>query len=115
MQQCLCGAPTYLVLAVKQSTCCAGGSSGWQAPEQLVARSGGDARQTRAVDIFSLGLVLFYCLTGGGHPFGESYERDSNILQVGPCLQQVSGCETAQQSPAQLFCACLRSSKPPSA
>ncbi|KAG5007721.1 hypothetical protein AAZX31_09G179700 [Glycine max] len=53
-----------------------GGSSGWQAPEQLVR-----GRQTRAVDIFSLGCVLFFCITGGRHPFGERIERDINILK----------------------------------
>ncbi|KAK8997067.1 hypothetical protein V6N11_020558 [Hibiscus sabdariffa] len=51
------------------------GSSGWQAPEQL--RQG---RQTRAVDLFSLGCVLFFCITGGKHPYGDSIERDVNIL-----------------------------------
>lgn len=111
-----------------------GGSSGWQAPEQLISRSGGTARQTNsgklfacdkrvdlrirraswlahkmlpfggayhlhalsitarpaptnapdcfaAVDVFSFGLLLHYCLTAGQHPFGELYERDANILQ----------------------------------
>ena len=97
-----------------------GGSSGWQAPEQLIGRSGGTARQTNsgeylpgtwctllaaghtlscirpggiaanltapsvlspAVDVFSFGLLLHYCLTAGQHPFGEQYERDANILQ----------------------------------
>ncbi|CAL5197392.1 unnamed protein product [Lathyrus oleraceus] len=53
-----------------------GGSSGWQAPEQL-----GQGRQTRAVDIFSLGCVLFFCMTGGRHPFGQSLERDINIVE----------------------------------
>ncbi|KAL1547101.1 non-specific serine/threonine protein kinase [Salvia divinorum] len=51
------------------------GSSGWQAPEQLR-----NERQTRAVDLFSLGCMLFFCLTGGKHPFGESIERDVNIV-----------------------------------
>ncbi|XP_057958647.1 serine/threonine-protein kinase/endoribonuclease IRE1a isoform X3 [Malania oleifera] len=51
------------------------GSSGWQAPEQLRRR-----RQTRAVDMFSLGSVLFFCITGGRHPFGDRVERDYNIL-----------------------------------
>jgi hypothetical protein len=60
----------------------AGGSQGWQAYEQLVCRSGGAARQSRAVDVFSYGLLLHYCLTGGQHPFGARYERDMNILQV---------------------------------
>ncbi|KAK9828434.1 hypothetical protein WJX81_007728 [Elliptochloris bilobata] len=59
-----------------------GGSSGWQAPEQLISRSGGDARQGRGTDVFSYGLLLHYCLSGGRHAFGESYERDSNILQA---------------------------------
>ncbi|XP_061355029.1 serine/threonine-protein kinase/endoribonuclease IRE1a-like [Gastrolobium bilobum] len=52
-----------------------GGSSGWQAPEQLV-----QGRQTRAVDLFSLGCVLFFCMTGGRHPFGQRLERDVNIV-----------------------------------
>lgn len=51
------------------------GSSGWQAPEQLL-----QGRQTRAVDMFSLGCVLFFCFSGGRHPFGERFERDSNIV-----------------------------------
>lgn len=51
------------------------GSSGWQAPEQLLHR-----RQTRAVDLFSLGCVLFFCVTGGKHPYGDNIERDVNIV-----------------------------------
>ncbi|KAF2310247.1 hypothetical protein GH714_007401 [Hevea brasiliensis] len=51
------------------------GSSGWQAPEQLLHE-----RQTRAVDLFSLGCVLFSCVTGGKHPFGDNIERDVNIV-----------------------------------
>ena len=62
----------------------AGGSSGWQAPEQLISRSGGDARQGRGTDVFSYGLLVHYCLSGGRHAFGESYERDFNILQARP-------------------------------
>ncbi|GAV81548.1 Pkinase domain-containing protein/Ribonuc_2-5A domain-containing protein [Cephalotus follicularis] len=52
------------------------GSSGWQAPEQLL-----HGRQTRAVDMFSLGCVLFFCITGGRHPFGDRLERDVNIVK----------------------------------
>lgn len=51
------------------------GTSGWQAPEQLRHE-----RQTRAVDLFSLGCVLFFCVTGGRHPFGDTLERDINIV-----------------------------------
>lgn len=52
------------------------GSSGWQAPEQLH-----HGRETRAVDLFSLGCVIFYCITGGRHPFGDHFERDVNIVK----------------------------------
>ncbi|KAJ4839031.1 hypothetical protein Tsubulata_018928 [Turnera subulata] len=52
------------------------GSSGWQAPEQLLS-----GRQTRAVDLYSLGCVLFFCITGGQHPFGDRLERDVNIVK----------------------------------
>lgn len=52
------------------------GSSGWQAPEQLL-----HGRQTRAVDLFSLGCVIFFCITGGRHPFGDHLERDINIVK----------------------------------
>ncbi len=66
-----------------------GGSSGWQAPEQLLVidSDGGYARQTRAMDVFSLGCVLYYCITAGRHPFGENYERDTNILRGQPNLR----------------------------
>lgn len=64
----------------------AGGSSGWQSPEQLIARSGGHARQSYATDVFSYAMLAHFCLTGGKHPFGQHYERDYNILQVLPCL-----------------------------
>lgn len=58
----------------------AGGSPGWQAPEQLTVRAGGSARQTAAVDVFSFGLLVHYCLTGGKHPYGEGFERDASIM-----------------------------------
>ncbi len=61
----------------------AGGSPGWQAPEQLALRAGKTegTRQTAAVDVFSFGLLLHYCLTGGLHPYGEGVERDAAILR----------------------------------
>ncbi len=34
------------------------------------------------MDVFSYGLLLHYCLSGGKHPFGVRFERDMNILQV---------------------------------
>lgn len=32
------------------------------------------------MDLFSLGCVLFFCLTGGKHPYGDNFERDVNIV-----------------------------------
>ncbi|KAI8536773.1 hypothetical protein RHMOL_Rhmol10G0282800 [Rhododendron molle] len=70
------------VLISKERSLCAKlsdmgcGSSGWQAPEQLL-----HGRQTRAVDMFSIGCVLFYSMTAGRHPFGDRFERDNNIVK----------------------------------
>lgn len=75
----------------------AGGSTGWQAPEQLIARSGGDARQGYTTDVFSYGMLLFYCLTAGKHPFGEHYERDFNILQGRHNLKSIAHLPEAQE------------------
>jgi len=62
-----------------------GGTSGWQAPERL--RHG---RQTRAVDLFALGLIIFYTTTGGLHPFGEQAVRDANTLSGNDDLSAMS-------------------------
>ncbi|ODV77525.1 kinase-like protein [Suhomyces tanzawaensis NRRL Y-17324] len=83
------------------------GTSGWRAPELLLnydlleispdtississrhsandstlpANSGGK-RLTKAIDIFSLGCVFYYILTGGLHPFGDRYLREGNIIK----------------------------------
>ncbi|GFY87748.1 endoribonuclease/protein kinase IRE1-like protein [Actinidia rufa] len=57
------------------------GSSGWQAPEQLL-----HGHQTRAVDMFSLGCILFYCITGRRHPF-ETVDLFSRLLDPNPELR----------------------------
>lgn len=91
------------------TTAHAAGTSGWRAPELLLdddVRDHGTAlinadsthsgngnsslvspellpnrRATRSIDIFSLGLVFFYVLTQGSHPFdcGDRYMREVNI------------------------------------
>jgi serine/threonine-protein kinase/endoribonuclease IRE1 len=93
----------------RATTAHAAGTTGWRAPELLldddakdghihetmadastegnsgVIVPGADAaptrRATRAIDIFSLGLVFFYVLTKGCHPFdcGTRYMREINI------------------------------------
>ncbi|KAF8035096.1 hypothetical protein BT93_C1200 [Corymbia citriodora subsp. variegata] len=50
---------------------------GWHAPELI--KHGGS--QKPALDLFSLGCVLFFCITRGKHPFGEEVHRDSNIVK----------------------------------
>lgn len=42
---------------------------------------GSKARLTKSVDLFALGCLFYYVLTNGGHPFGERYEREINILK----------------------------------
>jgi serine/threonine-protein kinase/endoribonuclease IRE1 len=89
----------------RATTAHAAGTSGWRAPELLVdedsvtskhsmtsdtvtSGSISDAvidptsnrRATKAIDIFSLGCVFFYVLSQGGHPFGDRYEREINII-----------------------------------
>jgi serine/threonine-protein kinase/endoribonuclease IRE1 len=94
----------------RATTAHAAGTSGWRAPELLLdddirdgsktalesinseQHSSSDTglvsqdvlpsrRATRAIDIFSLGLVFFYVLTKGSHPFdrGDRYMREVNI------------------------------------
>jgi len=74
------------------------GSVGWQAPEVLNANGG---RLTKAVDVFSAGCVMFFVLTKGQHPFGETVERELNIahgrmdlsaLSFSPEARDLIGC-----------------------
>ncbi|KAN0023091.1 hypothetical protein ACTFIU_009174 [Dictyostelium citrinum] len=51
-------------------------SHGWQPAEYL----NGTNRNTKKVDIFSLGCVVYYLLTGA-HPFGHRYNREKNVLK----------------------------------
>lgn len=43
--------------------------------------TGKRTRLTKSVDIFALGCLFYYVLTNGGHPFGERYEREANIIK----------------------------------
>jgi len=54
------------------------GTRGWCAPEILEHSSKG-TRTTMAVDIFSLGCLLYYISTGGEHPFGDYKIREHHI------------------------------------
>lgn len=39
------------------------------------------ARLTKAVDLFALGCLYFWVLMSGQHPYGEVYDRESNIVR----------------------------------
>ena len=47
--------------------------------------------QTFAVDIFSMGCVMYYMLTNGGHPFGPPLRRQANIESDDYSLQALAG------------------------
>ncbi|KDR77329.1 hypothetical protein GALMADRAFT_246698 [Galerina marginata CBS 339.88] len=38
-------------------------------------------RLTKSVDIFALGCLFYYTLTNGGHPYGDRFEREVNIMR----------------------------------
>ncbi|KAK4229260.1 hypothetical protein QBC38DRAFT_119944 [Podospora fimiseda] len=102
------------------TTAHAAGTTGWRAPELLVdddqqaasqgpipephsslhSTSGitgpegavpGSRRVTRAIDIFSLGLVFYYVLTRGYHPFDEGgkFMREVNIRNENYTLEHL--------------------------
>ena len=51
--------------------------------EPVVLDTQTNRRATRAIDIFSLGCVFYYVLTGGAHPFDRDgkYMREANIVK----------------------------------
>ncbi len=81
----------------------AGGSSGWQSPEQLRARDGGAVRQTRSMDVFSLGCVLHFCLTGGARGRGGGGEGGDYVglrrREMSKLTGGGGGCCTALATP----------------
>ncbi|KAK7042383.1 hypothetical protein R3P38DRAFT_2890191 [Favolaschia claudopus] len=49
--------------------------------------AGKPTRLTKSVDIFALGCLFYYTLTSGGHPFGDRFEREANIMKDTKNLQ----------------------------
>jgi len=39
------------------------------------------ARLTKAVDLFALGCLYFWVITGGTHPYGDDWAREGNIVK----------------------------------
>jgi serine/threonine-protein kinase/endoribonuclease IRE1 len=46
-------------------------------------------RLTKSVDIFALGCLYYYTLTNGGHPYGDRFEREVNILRDAKSLDML--------------------------
>lgn len=46
--------------------------------------------KTSAVDTFSLGLIFYYVLSQGKHPFGDPLRRQGNILNEDYSLSDIS-------------------------
>ncbi|XP_067316636.1 serine/threonine-protein kinase/endoribonuclease IRE2 [Anolis sagrei] len=63
------------------------GTEGWIAPELL--REDPTENPTCAVDLFSAGCVFYYVVSGGRHPFGQSFRRQANILSGTYSLEQL--------------------------
>lgn len=58
------------------------GTGDWMSPEALLAEEDDkEFRNTLSMDIFSLGLTIFYTLSEGKHPFGGAKFRAWNILR----------------------------------
>jgi len=59
------------------------GTTGWIAPEVLndMEEPSEHFRSSYRMDIFSMGIVMYYTLTSGHHPFGNKpHRRDVNIM-----------------------------------
>ena len=62
------------------------GTSGWIAPEVVK----GEKTYTDKVDIFPLGLIIAFTLSGGRHPFGDRTEMRSDRIRKGdPMLPEI--------------------------
>lgn len=62
---------------------CLDGTQGWIAPEILKAEldKGRKLRPSKSADIFALGCVFWFIYSDGGHPFGDPFDRQTNILK----------------------------------
>lgn len=71
------------------------GSLGYMAPELLIGDTNHETskRAYLKIDIYSSGLLLFFGLTNGYHPFGKNrYERTANIVENNsPDLSRLEG------------------------
>ncbi|KZT64332.1 hypothetical protein DAEQUDRAFT_718191 [Daedalea quercina L-15889] len=64
-----------------------GSSRGSVGTPRVGTPTGRPTRLTKSVDIFALGCLYYYVLTNGGHPFGDRFEREVNILKNAKSLE----------------------------
>ena len=60
------------------------GTPGWMAAESFPKEGEKEGRFKRKSDIQVVGMISFYVLTKGKHPFGDTYHRTSNIIDGNP-------------------------------
>ena len=60
------------------------GTPGWMAAESIPKEGGKEGRFKKKSDIQVVGMISFYVLMKGGHPFGDKYRRTSNIIDDKP-------------------------------
>ena len=60
------------------------GTLGWMAAESFPKEGEKKGRFKRKSDIQVVGMISFHILTKGGHPFGDTYRRTSNIIDGNP-------------------------------
>ncbi|KAI8048716.1 kinase-like domain-containing protein [Syncephalis plumigaleata] len=65
-------------------------------------------RVTKAIDVFAAGCVFYHALTGGDHPFGDRYERESNILKNNYDLSGLSMDNVAEAEARDLISAMIQ-------
>jgi serine/threonine-protein kinase/endoribonuclease IRE1 len=79
------------------------GTEEWMAPEVIEARNGMEkGRFKRKSDVHAAGMIAFFILTKGEHPFGGKYDRVKNILEG-----KASNLEILEDREANDFISCL--------
>ena len=85
-------------LAVSDDSISSRGSSGTINGASSGTTTTTKTRLTKSVDIFALGCLFYYTLTNGGHPYGDRFEREVNIIKDNKQLSLLSQFCSTQDS-----------------
>ncbi|KAF5890965.1 serine/threonine-protein kinase/endoribonuclease ire-1-like isoform X1, partial [Clarias magur] len=69
------------------------GTRGWEAAEILKGNTDGTHGYKTSTDIQVAGMVMYYILSGGKHPFGTGYETEENIRKGNYQLDETTDVE----------------------